>query len=83
MVDDKLTLGRCDIIAETERQTAIGIIQQAIYGTYQWIAVIIDVVLIGLVAIFWVGCVHTADRHHTDILLKGDVGRVTFVVQPV
>ena len=64
-------------------QSASWLVEQRIDGADERIVTIIYIVLIGSPTV--IGCcrVQFADLHHGNVLLKGDIGGVTAVVEPV
>ena len=79
----KLSFWQSHEVCEVRRQSAARLVEQCVDSTYQRVVAVIYVVLIRLPTVLRGGSVHAAYLHYFYVLLKGDIGRVSAVVEPV
>ena len=81
--DNHLTFGKAAEVGKPRGNTRARLVEQGIDGADKGVVTVVYVVLIRFEAVVRRSGVQPADLHDGDVLLKGDIGGVAFVVEPV
>ena len=81
--DDKLPFGRGHKLRKSPRKPLIGVVEKGVNGAYQRIITVIYIILVRFPAVGRGAFVFSAYRHYTNMLLEGESGAISLVVEPI